>query len=213
MKSRPRFSDSVPNPLPDFTCGLDEAGRGAWAGPVVAAAVILQGKRINGLDDSKKLTVQEREQLFEKIMERCIVGIGISENILIDSHGIKHATHQAMQQALFNVPVAPELLLIDGCDRFAFPVFSIDVIEGDSLFASISAASIIAKVTRDRLMVDWEKKFPGYGFDLHKGYGTKLHQGKLAELGVSDFHRKSYAPIASCLAALSPVGDESVLAF
>ena len=180
-----------------FVCGIDEAGRGPWAGPVVAAAVILDPRNIPpGLNDSKKLKEAQRERLFAEIMASSKVGVGIADEARIDSDNILAATLWAMAEAARNLSAAPHYALVDGnrAPRLSCPVQT--VISGDARCLSIAAASIIAKVTRDRIMVALHAEFPGYGFARHKGYGTALHQAALSELGPCIHHRKSFAPIA-----------------
>jgi len=185
---------------PHYRIGLDEAGRGAWAGPVVAGAVYLP-RPLAGLADSKVLSPAKREYLFSCIAQQALYGIGVVSALEIDAIGIKAATNKAMclaleevqQQLLTDIPV---IALVDGSDRFTFPVPHRSFIRGDSLFASISAASIVAKVHRDRLMIASEESHPGYGFGQHKGYGTELHTQCMARLGVCGIHRKTYAPVA-----------------
>lgn len=178
--------------------GLDEAGRGAWAGPVVAAAVIFEPEcRIDGVDDSKKLSPIQREKLYEKITGQCLsYGVGIIDSATVDAINILQATRQAMIVALKALHVAPEFLLVDGIMTLDTKLPQRAVIQGDSLSFTIAAASIIAKVTRDRLMVALSEEFPGYGFDRHKGYGTKEHQDALGLNGITTIHRRSYEPIA-----------------
>lgn len=185
--------------------GIDEAGRGPWAGPVVAAAVVLDPKRIpTGLRDSKLLDADERARLFDRIMECAAVGVGIADVARIDRENIYHATHWAMRQAVAGLPAPPGIALVDGNRAPGLEVETITIVEGDARVASIAAASIIAKVTRDRLMVDFAMRFPVYGFDQHKGYGTPQHQEAIRRHGVCELHRRSFAPIR---AALGPVID------
>lgn len=182
--------------------GVDEAGRGPWAGPVVAGAVILDRDNVpEGIDDSKKLKEQKREELFEQIMNVAMVGIGIVSVEEIDQMNILQATMLAMQKAVDNLPVKPNIALIDGnktpnlsCDAHA-------IIKGDSKSLSIAAGAIIAKVTRDRIMKELAIQFPDYAWEKNSGYGTKLHQEALAKYGVTSHHRKSFKPIAKLLAA------------
>lgn len=177
-------------------CGVDEAGRGPWAGPVVAAAVILDSAHIpSGLNDSKKLTEKKREALFPFIMEGAVVGIGIADASRIDRDNILAATMWAMQQAVEKLGVRPQLALIDGNRAPKLACKAQTIIEGDGRSLSIAAASIIAKVTRDRMMVALDQVHPGYGFAAHKGYGTAAHQAALARLGPCPQHRRSFAPI------------------
>lgn len=184
-----------------LVCGIDEAGRGPWAGPVVATAVVLDPKCIpDGLNDSKKLSEARRAALFEPIMASARVGIGIAEVDRIDRDNILQATLWAMAQALDQIG-GVALALVDGNRAPALPCPVQNIIEGDAKSLSIAAASIIAKVTRDRIMVGHDQAYPGYGFARHKGYGTALHQEALRRHGVTPLHRTSFAPIAALLAA------------
>jgi len=178
-------------------CGIDEAGRGPWAGPVVAAAVVLNPERIpDGLNDSKKLSEAQREALFAPIMASARVGIGIAEVDRIDRDNILQATFWAMSEALAQVD-GVSLALIDGNRAPALPCKVQTLINGDARSLSIAAASIIAKVTRDRIMVAHDSTYPQYGFARHKGYGTALHQQALERHGPTPLHRKSFAPVAA----------------
>ena len=184
-----------------LVCGIDEAGRGPWAGPVVAAAVVLDPKCIpHGLNDSKTLSEARREALFEPIMASARVGIGIAEVDRIDRDNILQATLWAMAQALDQIE-GVALALVDGNRAPALTCPVQTIVEGDAKSLSIAAASIIAKVTRDRIMVGHDQAYPGYGFARHKGYGTALHQEALRRHGVTPLHRTSFAPIAALLAA------------
>ena len=184
-----------------LVCGIDEAGRGPWAGPVVAAAVVLDPKRIpDGLNDSKKLSEARRAALFEPIMASARVGIGIAEVDRIDRDNILQATLWAMAQALDQIE-GVALALVDGNRAPALPCPVKTIVEGDAKSLSIAAASIIAKVTRDRIMVGHDQAYPGYGFARHKGYGTAMHQEALRRHGVTPLHRTSFAPNAALLAA------------
>ena len=175
-------------------CGVDEAGRGPLAGPVCAAAVILpKGLIIDGLNDSKKLTDKKRRELFDVITEQAVCyGIAMASEQEIDEINILQATFLAMQRALDKLTVRPDLALIDGnrAKDFGLPVKTI--VKGDSLSASIAAASVLAKVTRDRLMEELDKAYPQYGFAVHKGYGTKRHYAALAEFGPCEIHRRTF---------------------
>lgn len=177
-----------------LVCGVDEAGRGPLAGPVCAAAVILPANvNIEGLDDSKKLTDKRRRELFPIIKEQAIAyGIGIADHNEIDEINILQATFLAMERAMAALAVKPQVALIDGNRQkdFGLPVET--VVHGDSLSASIAAASILAKVTRDDMMLELAKEYPQYGFDVHKGYGTKAHYAALTEYGTSPIHRMSF---------------------
>jgi ribonuclease HII len=179
-----------------LVCGIDEAGRGPWAGPVVAAAVILDAARIpEGLDDSKKLTETQRELLFDPIMAVSQVGVGIVGAREIDEVNILQATYRAMAQAVTALPSVPDLALVDGNRRPPLACACQTIIKGDGRSLSIAAASIIAKVTRDRLMRDLDAVYPGYGLARHKGYGTAAHSAALARLGPCAEHRMSFAPL------------------
>ncbi len=175
-------------------CGVDEAGRGPLAGPVCAAAVILPAHlELPGLTDSKKLTDKKRRELFPLIQEQAIAyGIGFATEQEIDEINILQATFLAMQRALDQLQVKPDLALIDGNREKDFGVPVKTVVKGDSLSANIAAASILAKVTRDNLMQEMAEKYPGYGFEIHKGYGTKAHYAALRELGTSPIHRMTF---------------------
>ena len=175
-------------------CGVDEAGRGPLAGPVCAAAVILPANlEIPGLNDSKKLTDKRRRELFPIIKEQAIAyGIGLASHEEIDEINILQATYLAMERAIAQLSVKPDMALIDGnrAKDFGIPVRT--VVKGDSLSASIAAASILAKVTRDDLMLEAAKAYPQYQFDVHKGYGTKAHYAALTEHGPSSIHRMTF---------------------
>ncbi len=175
-------------------CGVDEAGRGPLAGPVYAAAVILpKGLWIEGLNDSKKLTEKRREALYDVIVEKAVAyGIGSADEKEIDEINILQATFLAMKRAIAALPVLPELALIDGNRSCDFGVPAMTVVRGDSLSANIAAASILAKVTRDRVMQDYALVYPQYGFEVHKGYGTKRHYAALEEFGPCPIHRQTF---------------------
>ena len=175
-------------------CGVDEAGRGPLAGPVCAAAVILpEHLQIPGLTDSKKLSDKKRQELFPIIKEQAIAwGVGFASEEEIDEINILQATFLAMERALAQLNVKPELALIDGNRQKDFGVKAATVVKGDSLSANIAAASVLAKVTRDDLMEQLAKQYPEYGFEIHKGYGTKAHYAALREHGASPVHRKSF---------------------
>lgn len=175
-------------------CGVDEAGRGPLAGPVYAAAVILpRDLEIPGLTDSKKLSDKKRRELFPIIKEQAVAfGIGVASEKEIDEINILQATFLAMKRALEKLSVRPDLALIDGNRETDFGVPAKTVVKGDSLSASIAAASILAKVSRDDYMMELAQKYPQYGFDIHKGYGTKAHYQALREFGPSEVHRVTF---------------------
>ena len=184
-----------------LVAGVDEAGRGPLAGPVVAAAVILDPQHpIEGLDDSKKLNERRREALFPLIRERSIawsvIEIQPSE---IDQLNILQATLLGMKKAIEGLDPAPSLALVDGNKSPDVACAVRTIVHGDSLEPAISAASILAKVTRDRLMLEWHAKFPEYGFDRHKGYPTAEHRRLLEEIGPCEIHRRSFAPVRNAL--------------
>lgn len=185
-----------------LVAGVDEVGRGPLAGPVVAAAVILDPERpIGGLADSKVLSEAKREALAPLIQERALAwAIGRAEVEEIDAYNILQASLLAMRRAVLALSTAPDYALIDGnqCPRLPCPAEAI--VQGDSRVAAISAASIIAKVARDREMVEFDRIYPGYGFASHKGYGCQAHLRALEILGVSPIHRRSYAPVRRLLA-------------
>ena len=175
-------------------CGVDEAGRGPLAGPVCAAAVILPpNAQIPGLNDSKKLTDKKRRELMPVIKEMAVAyGIAFADEKEIDEINILQATYRAMHRAIEALPVKPDLALVDGNRAGDFGLSVKTVVKGDSLSASIAAASILAKVTRDDLMLELAEKYPQYGFDIHKGYGTKAHYAALTEHGPSEIHRMTF---------------------
>lgn len=177
-----------------FICGIDEAGRGPLAGPVVAGAVILpKDCTILFLNDSKKLSQKKREELYEEIMGKAVAtGVGIVGPDLIDEINILQATYQAMRQAVSSLSVAPDLLLNDAVTIPDLSVMQVPIIKGDGKSVSIAAASIIAKVTRDRMMEEYDKLFPQYGFGKHKGYGTAAHTAAIREFGPSPIHRRTF---------------------
>jgi len=182
--------------------GLDEAGRGSWAGPVVASAVILPPdhpdlpQQLEGVRDSKQLTPRQRERLYPIIESVALaVAVGIVPAEKIDQVGIVPATRQAMGLAVVHLNLRPDFLLIDFLSLPDLPISQKGITNGDALSLSIAAASIVAKVTRDRLMVGLDAQYPGYGFARHKGYGTRQHRQSLIQLGPSPIHRLSYAPV------------------
>ncbi|MGP0092860.1 MAG: ribonuclease HII [Xanthobacteraceae bacterium] len=181
--------------------GCDEAGRGPLAGPVVAAAVILDPERIpRGLDDSKKLTAETREALYAKICVSAEVAVAFASPSRIDRDNIRQASLWALAQAVAALPSKPRLVFVDGCDRIAADCDCEAVIGGDARVVSIAAASIVAKVTRDRLMARLGAAHPGYGFERHMGYSVPEHFAALDRLGPTIHHRRSFAPVAALLA-------------
>lgn len=189
-----QFEDEVAQKGYNLICGVDEAGRGPLAGPVCAAAVILPAHaEIPGLNDSKKLTDKKRRELFPVICEQALAyGIAFSNEKEIDEINILQATFAAMKRAVDNLSVKPDYVLVDGNKLPDFEIPAQYVIKGDSLSASIAAASVLAKVTRDDLMLKMAEQYPGYGFEIHKGYGTKAHYEALTNLGASPIHRLTF---------------------
>jgi ribonuclease HII len=178
--------------------GCDEAGRGPLAGPVVAAAVILDPKHVpRGLDDSKKLDPQTREKLYGRICASAEVAVAFAPPARIDRDNILRASLWALARAVAGLPVRPRLVFVDGRDRIDSPCDCEAVVSGDAIIASIAAASIVAKVTRDRLMIRLGLLHPGYGFESHKGYSVPEHFDALARLGPTIHHRRSFAPVAA----------------
>lgn len=196
FKEMTQYEQDLYNRGYHFIAGVDEVGRGPLAGPVVAAAVILpQDAFLPGLNDSKKLTEQKREELFQQITECAIsIGIGIIPAKVIDEVNIYQATKQAMKQALLGLSEKPDHLLVDAME-IPIDIPQTSIIKGDSKSVSIAASSIIAKVTRDRLMVRLSHEYPQFGFEKHMGYGTAYHLDALKKYGVTSEHRRSYAPI------------------
>ncbi|MCI6388008.1 MAG: ribonuclease HII [Ruminococcus sp.] len=178
----------------NIICGVDEAGRGPLAGPVYAAAVILPSDCvIEGLNDSKKLTEKKREALFDEIKEKALAyGIASADEKEIDEINILNATFLAMKRAIASLSVRPVLALIDGNQKPHTDIEEVTVIKGDAKSMSIAAASVLAKVSRDRFMLEMAEKYPQYEFARHKGYGTKLHYEKIAQYGVCDIHRRTF---------------------
>jgi ribonuclease HII len=200
---QPDFSFELAASTSGFSriCGIDEAGRGPWAGPVVAAAVILDANNIpSGLNDSKKLTEAKRELLFAEIMATSFVGIGIGDELRIDRDNILATTLWAMGEAVVQLRLPPDYALVDGNRSPHLPCKTQTIVEGDGRSLSVAAASIIAKVTRDRLMMALDTQYPAYGFARHKGYGTELHHAALLKHGPCPYHRKSFKPVAELLA-------------
>ncbi len=178
----------------NIICGIDEAGRGPLAGPVYAAAVILPPDCvIDGLNDSKKLTEKKREKLFDEIKEKALAyGIASADEKEIDEINILNATFLAMKRAVDSLSVKPNLALIDGNQKPHTGIEEVTVVKGDAKSMSIAAASVLAKVSRDRFMLDMAEKYPQYEFERHKGYGTKLHYEKIAQYGVCEIHRRTF---------------------
>ncbi len=198
------MADGLSSPF--FVCGVDEAGRGPLAGPVVAAAVILDFRRYpRGLNDSKQLSEDSREALYPRILDQALaVGVGEASVGEIDLVNIRQATHLAMARAVRALNVAAHFALVDGNDAPALPCPCDTIVKGDSVSLSIAAASIIAKVTRDRLMARLHDEHPGYNWRSNKGYGTADHLAGLRTCGVTIHHRRSFSPVHNIL-----YGDES----
>ncbi|MAF68019.1 MAG: ribonuclease HII [Micavibrio sp.] len=199
--------------MPDFlledtyegkVCGIDEVGRGPLAGPVVSACVYIPANVrdrgfIAGLNDSKKLSLKKRESLFEEIIAHCVYGIGLATVEEIDDINILQATLLSMKRAYIKMDHGMEAALIDGNQRTRLTCKQQTVKKGDTISSSIAAASIIAKVTRDRMMADYDKRYPGYGWASNAGYGSAAHMEALKELGVTPLHRRSFAPVRTQL--------------
>lgn len=184
----------------ELIAGIDEVGRGPLAGPVVAAAVILpKNCKIKGLNDSKKIPKKKHQEIYDQVIEQALaIGLGFKSNQVIDQVNIYEATKLAMKEAVANLQLSPQHLLIDAMQLdLALPQTSI--IKGDANSLSIAAASIVAKVTRDRLMRDYDRKFPGYDFAHNAGYGTQAHLEGLKKLGISPIHRHSFEPVKSMI--------------
>jgi ribonuclease HII len=179
-----------------FIAGVDEAGRGPLAGPVVAGAVILNDFRFKErIDDSKKLSAKMRERAYREILRKAVVGIGVVDEKVIDEINIYQATIKAMSAALASLEIPPDYVIVDGNVRIPAKCPVKSIIRGDSLSLSIACASIVAKVTRDRMMVEYDKTFPQYGFARHKGYPTKMHRKALVSCGASPIHRRTFGPV------------------
>ncbi len=177
-----------------YICGIDEVGRGPLAGPVVAAAVVLT-KHVNilYLNDSKQLSAKKREELYDEIMEKAeFVGVGLASENVIDEINVLQANYQAMRMAIHNLPVTPDVLLNDAVTIPEVDILQVPIIKGDTLSISIAAASIIAKVTRDKLMVEYDKMYPEYDFASNKGYGSPKHIEALKKYGPCSIHRKTF---------------------
>jgi len=191
-----------------LVCGVDEAGRGPWAGPVSAAAVILNPKKTpKGLDDSKKLSAKTREALELEIKAKAVAWcVGFASVEEIASLNILHAAGLAMRRAVEGLAVAPTFALVDGNYRFSLPCEVKTVVGGDGKSKSIAAASILAKVARDRLMIEMDERYPGYGFASHKGYHAEIHVEALRTLGPCEIHRQGWAPVKLAMMGLDPRG-------
>lgn len=204
MEDRAMPDFSFETSLGGHVAGIDEAGRGPWAGPVVAAAVILNpsvmpAELVAKLDDSKKLRKPVRELLHDRIQACAAYGVGLASVDEIDEMNILQATMLAMRRAFANLPQSPDYAIVDGNRDPGLGLPTHCLIGGDASSLSIAAASILAKVTRDRIMGGLAREFPGYGWEKNAGYGTKLHQQGLAESGVTPHHRRSFAPIKKLL--------------
>ena len=177
-----------------YVCGIDEVGRGPLAGPVVAAAVILPvDHNILYLNDSKQLSAKKREQLYDEIMNKAVaVGVGMANENVIDEINVLNADYEAMKQAISKLDIKPDILLNDAVKIPGVDIDQVSIIKGDTLSASIAAASIIAKVTRDRLMIDYDDIYPGYGFARNMGYGTSEHIDALKKMGPCAIHRRTF---------------------
>ncbi len=189
-----RYDNELRQKCSGFLCGIDEAGRGPLAGPVVAAAIMFSDDvYIEGVFDSKMLTHQKREELYDEIINSSLCyGIGIIDNNVIDGINILEATKTAMTNAIARLKIEPGLVIADG-NFYSHPVHTVEnLIGGDKMSFSIAAASIIAKVTRDRMMIEYERIYPHYSFSHHKGYGTKKHIEEINEHGLSEIHRRSF---------------------
>ena len=201
-----RWLKTIAGPI----AGVDEAGRGPLAGPVVAAAVILDRKRIpKGLNDSKQMSAEAREEAYIRIMECAAVGVGEASVDEIDLVNIRQATHLAMARAVRALSVSPAFALVDGNDPPALPCRCDTLVEGDAKSVSIAAASIIAKLTRDRMMRTLHEEHPGYGWFTNKGYATEEHLEALNRLGPCRHHRRSFAPVYQMLRPVNP--EDSIL--
>lgn len=224
QKSNPRLPLNEPILRPTFRrerralnngifpiAGCDEAGRGPLAGPVVAAAVVLDPQRIpRGLNDSKKLDPEAREKLYGKICATAQVAVAFGAVERIDRDNILRASLWALTRAVKALPIQPRLVFVDGNQKIDCGCDCMPVVSGDALVVSVAAASIVAKVTRDRLMTQLGLAYPGYGFERHMGYSVPEHFAALARLGPTIHHRKSFAPVAAKLAALGGASDEAI---
>ena len=192
----------IENSYQGCVAGVDEAGRGPWAGPVVAAAVIIkQGSSPKGINDSKKISPKKREELYFQICESTDYGIGIVDVDIIDEGNILQATKLAMKEAVEQLNQKPEVVLVDGNASFSAGCQVVPIIKGDEKVLSIGAASILAKVTRDRIMKELHNEYPHYGWDSNMGYGTKQHQAALQIHGATPHHRTSFKPIKQVMSS------------
>lgn len=191
--------------------GIDEAGRGPWAGPVVAAAVVLDPDRIpQGINDSKALDPEDRERLYDRIAATALaVGVGIGEVERIDRDNILAATLWAMSEAVAKLSCRPRLAIVDGNRAPRLKCQTRTIVKGDAKCLSIAAASIVAKVTRDRMMIALAREMPGYGFERHKGYGTPEHRAALVRLGLTAHHRRSFKPVQLALGLIETHAEAS----
>ena len=192
----------------EIVAGIDEVGRGPWAGPVYAAAAIVDTRKIakkglSSLDDSKKLSLEQREELFDRLKEGAVVGVGWASVQEIDRLNILWASMLAMQRAVAALPIAPQYCLVDGNRAPELPCPCETIIEGDGRSFSIAAASVVAKVTRDRIMVGLAPEYPEYRWESNKGYGTPDHRDALRRLGVTPHHRRSWYPVFNRLSQLT----------
>lgn len=194
---------------PAIIAGVDEAGRGPWAGPVVAAAVIINGEIIDGINDSKKLSFAQRSIFFEFIKKNYSWGVGIVNESAIDEVNILEATFIAMRKAVGNLTIIPDIVLVDGNRNPKLNCNVRTVVKGDSISVSIAAASIIAKVTRDNLMLKLHEHYPQYGWNRNFGYGTRHHQEALEKYGPSPYHRRSFAPVRKFFVNMEIANDKA----
>jgi len=187
-------------------CGVDEAGRGPLAGPVVVCAAIVKNDAFDcRIDDSKKLTSQAREVAYAEIVQKCVISIAVADEKRIDEINIFRATLELFREAVLHLSEKPSLVLLDGNADVYLPCERRTVVDGDAKSFSIACASIVAKVTRDRMMTAFHEKYPEYGFDRHKGYGTPEHLFALKKYGPSPIHRHSFAPVAAAASAARPL--------
>ncbi|WP_029512855.1 ribonuclease HII [Mycoplasmopsis iners] len=185
----------------ELILGLDEAGRGCCAGPLVVAGVILPKNYVNTeINDSKKLSLRKREQLFEQIIKDALAyKIVVLASKYVDQHNPKQSSKNGMEQICTEIEIKPDLVITDFEHLPNISIKQLNLVKGDSISISVAAASILAKVVRDKIMEEWDKRFPNYGFKQHKGYNTKLHQEKLEQFGPSPIHRKSYKNVQKAI--------------